>query len=135
MRNERMTEEELDKLLESGHVELEFDDDEYTACYRKVTVLKKSTRGDKYIAEDSDGDSMSLRLAWLKRYPSQAKPNTVELFERTLKNGTIGFFAKGGAHPDFEIKKLVCDGLEQGSQEIPNGRTLKLNLETWEYEA
>jgi hypothetical protein len=47
---------------------------------------------------------------------------TVELFERITRDGTLKFFAKGGSYANFKIKRMILDGEAQDTCEIPNAR-------------
>jgi hypothetical protein len=56
---------------------------------------------------------------------------TVELFERITRDGTLKFFAKGGSYANFKIKRMILDGEAQDTCEIPNARSITIYLKTF----
>lgn len=99
----------------------------------KEYLYKGLTKTTRLIAEENNGTGIIQDVPFMvfKNWKIKPSQNTVTLYEYLDCNGCVYFFDKKFKEYNF-VNKAIWGKDSEYYQKIPNGRTLKLDLDSWE---
>lgn len=130
-----MTIEELRELNPTidKPIRLSADNQQRSGYDDNIRIIKVFSRTVIWL--DWKGDERSLSFdanSFLAKFPSQKpEPKFETLYECLGENSFGGFFTNDGYRPNFD-KRILRSFREMNPLRTKTGRTLKLNMDTWE---
>ena len=135
MKKQRMTIEELRELnpTPESPVRLECDNGHWVSDLKIIDVI--AVGKDQLLIINGNGREINVYSSLLEHYPSlKPEPKIETLYECLNDDGEPFFLFVDGRWPKFNVKQMsqtkYCDALTHKT-----GRTLKLNMDTWEIES
>lgn len=135
MNRRPMTIEELRELnpTPESPVRLECDDDFWIEDFKTIDVI--AVGKDKLLVINGNGREIDVYSSLLQHYPSlKPEPKTEILYECWTDAGYPRLFFEDGSWPDFD-SKYASPRARPEVLTRKTGRTLKLNMDTWEIES
>ena len=133
MKKKRMSKEELDRLQPTYYnsVELKCDTGYFTGDFGKIKIISPVVDGAVSVI-DRKGDLCAVGTEILEEYPSlEPEPRIETLYECVWPDNELEFFLSDGSWPKF-TRYEVSKYKNPEALNFKTGRTLKLNMETWE---
>lgn len=130
MKTARLTVEEVNAFKPSFYnpLEVECDNGGYKDCYKRIKIISPCI-GSRVLIINNNGGADDLSVTNLDAFPSQKpEPKIETLYECINSCGGCEYRFDDNSWPNFAYK------LKQGSSSVERrtGRTLKLNMDTWE---
>lgn len=135
MKKQRMTIEELRELnpTPENPVRLECDNGHWVSDLKIIDVI--AVGKDQLLVINGSGREIDVYSSLLQHYPSlKPEPKIETLYECLDPTGASEFVFSDGRYPIFE-HKTASKQRDVKQLTRKTGRTLKLNMDTWEIES